>query len=198
MKNLLLILSALFLVFPAEILKAQSRDSEESRFKFGAGIDIEITDINDNPVLSPANILLSFDLFNIMRIEPGFGFNLTNVDAVNHEITAVYKRQCYNLGLYWLITNRRVAPYLGMNYDYIRNFSDHEDEDSSFTTESYETRLGPVLGLEYRFADKFSISGEFSFLRTKKHESTLVNNEERNQSGDSWQSGNKIKFRFYF
>lgn len=197
MKNLVLLSFALIPVIFAGKLKAQSVDSEESNFKFGIGIDIEIADHKINPVLPPANILLSFDLLNILRIEPGFGYNQTNIDAVNHEVTALYKRQCYNLGLYWLINNEIVAPFIGINYDYIRNSYDDDDQESNSRV-SYETKLGPVFGLEYRISDKFSLSGEYSLLRTKKYESIQVYDEEPTQTGDSWASGNKIKLRFYF
>ena len=175
---------------------SQSEIDQQSKVKIGVGIDIEFTDF-DLYTLPPTNLILSMDLFNVFRIEPGFGFNYKE-EFEENSLDEKSKQYRISLGTYWLINFNKTSTYLGIKFDNVKTKSEFYHIEPGANNSQNQFRIGPLVGLEYRFVNKFSIGGELVLLhiKTKFHYADNNNSFESNTKG--WKTANSLKFRFYF
>lgn len=200
MKKKSLFLYVLLLLFSSK-LRSQSDETENSQFKFGAGIAIDLTEQQYYPLFSTPNIVLSFEFQEKFRIEPGFGFNsqFRNVNENSDGYSSDSKGNLLSLGNYWIITSGSISPHLGLYIDHA--WSSYVNEDTSFPSEHSEKqlRIGPSLGIDYEISDHFQIGGEFLLLRKKGKviNESLSENNSRETNFYGWMTGTRFWIRFY-
>ncbi len=175
---------------------SQKEVDHQSNFNIGIGIDLKFPDLDQTP-FPPTDLILPIDIYNILRIEPGFGFSYREEFEVN-SLDEKNKQFRYSLGIYWLKNFNKSAMYLGVHIDNVKTRNEYFliAPPSKYTQDEF--RIGPLVGLEYRFVDKLSVGGELLVLRvtTKSHFTNSNNTVPRNTKG--WKTANSIKLRFYF
>ena len=189
-------LSFVLLVLLSTSLLSQSDDSKNQNIKIGLGLDLEFANFDSYPNFPPTNIILSIKPINSLRIEPGIGFYTEKSESDTNGEDSNYRRTKLGLGGYWVISTKKISPYIGLYFDYSRlNY----DYDGNTTNESgYTLRLGPAIGLEYIISENFSIGGDFLILN--KHEKFDFDypDEYRGYKTTGWATASKLLFRFYF
>jgi hypothetical protein len=191
--NKLASLSIAFLVLINSNVNSQSSETTNSKVKFGAGIDLELSEY-----FPPPSIKLSIELLDALKFEPGFGFNKNNSESDSDEYSSDYKRYKFSFGGYWINRSSKVSPIIGIYLDYSRYSYNYRDTNGTRDESGYEFRYGPSIGIEYIISDHFSIGGDFLLL--KKNEKYKFDdnfgNDETIASGVS--TGSNLRFRFYF
>jgi hypothetical protein len=180
-------------------VNSQSSETANSKVKFGAGIDLELSEYDFYPSYPPPSIKLSIELIDAIRIEPGIGFNKHNSESDPDEYSSDYKRTKFSLGGYWVNRTRKVSPILGIYLDYSRYNYNYGDTSSNRVESGYEFRFGPSIGIEYIISDHFSIGGDFLSLKKNekyKFEDSSSGVDETTATGLS--TGSNLRFRFYF
>ncbi len=192
-------LAIIFFLLLSFKVESQTTDTTDFKFKFGIGIDFEMVDYDNYPSIPPTHIVANLDIGDVFRIEPGIGYKTTNDNYDTNGYVRSSKRYSYSLGAYWLIGSKKTRPYIGLDLNYIKTINETIDDNSSSENIRKESRIGPVLGIEYKFHRRFSIGGEFLFLRTNSNSTHIRSNGEETEGfTDGWKTGNRIKFRFYF
>jgi Outer membrane protein beta-barrel domain len=193
----LVLLLASFIFIQVGIVYAQDDKNQPKKFAFGAGIDIGKLYTYDyfEPM---ANLILDFDLINSLRIEPEFGFSTTKQYDSNNNLDAEYKTVSYGSGFYGLIHFGNASTYFGLKFVKVTNNVERESSDDTYWYKLHQSNVGPVIGMEYKFAKRFSIGGEFDILYSKSHREETDMPDDESNVGKGWQTGNSLKFRFYF
>lgn len=186
-------LSFYFLVLIYSNVNSQSSETSNSKVKFGAGIDLELSGYD----YYPPSIKLSIELLDALRFEPGFGFSKNNSETDSDEYSSDNKRTKFSFGGYWINRSRKVSPVIGIYLDYSRYSYNYGDTDGTRDGSGYEFRYGPSVGIEYIISDHFSIGVDYFLLKKNekyKYEDNY-GNDETIASGVS--TGTNLRFRFY-
>ena len=187
---------AYYLFLQAGIVHAQD-ENQPKKLAIGAGIDIENLYYYDY-FLPGANLILDFDILNSLRIEPEIGFQTQKQYDSNDQIEVERRRISYGSGFYGLLHFGNATTYFGLKYVYSRMTSEQDFSNGPYSYSYKESSVGPVVGLEYKFAKRISIGGEFDVLRIKSIREEIDPPSEEESISKGWKTGNSIKFRFYF
>ncbi|MCK5137033.1 MAG: outer membrane beta-barrel protein [Bacteroidales bacterium] len=201
MKNYFIaFVSILIMLSNSSIGYSQSTDEKDSQLRVGIGIDLEFSGFEYYPIIPPPNVMVSVELFNSLRIEPGIGFNSNNSDSENGSRISNSKSINYSIGTYWLINSNKITPYLGLFIDYKRTISDYTNIDYPDTreNESGQSRIGPTVGLEYKIVDKFRLGCEYNLLRLKGKSEYKNGPDIQETAIEGWGTAVRLKFRYYF
>ena len=193
----LVLLFASFMFLKVGSLHSQETEIQPEKTVFSAGIDIGKLYARDyfEPM---ASLIFDIDLLNAIRIEPEFGFSTTKRYDSNNNLEATYNTVSYGSGLYGLKHFDNVTTYFGIRLVKLTNKVERESSSDTYWYKLKQLNVGPVIGMEYKFANRFSIGAEFDIFYSKSHreESDLPDDEDN--MGKGWQTGNSLKFRFYF
>ncbi len=198
MKILNFALITAFIIFlQTGIVNAQDNETQAKKLTIGAGIDIESLYLYD--YFTPgANLILDFDLLNSIRIEPEIGFQTQKNYDPSGQLESERRKISYGSGLYGLIHFGNASTYFGLKYVSSKMTVDRESSGDPYSYSYKENCIGPVVGLEYKFAKRFSIGGEFDILHIKSLREEIDPPSEEERMSKGWKTGNSIKFRFYF
>jgi hypothetical protein len=190
--------SFILLIVISGKLSAQDETSSPKKFSMGLGIDIET--LYRNFYFEPtANVTLTVDLFDFLRLEPEIGYN--KEDHYNNYDNLEYTSIGVNTGVggFWLFRVKNVTPYVGLRYsrkkyEYIREYP------STSTYEHYikDSNFGPILGVEYRFTEHFSLGADIGYYWYKRSDRNVDNNSDQTSIEKGNTTASRIKFRFYF
>ena len=177
---------------------AQDETSSPKIFSMGLGIDIE--SISRNYYYDPiANLSLTVDLFNSFRLEPEIGYNKEDQYNIydNLEYTSIGIKT--GVGGYWLFHVNNVIPYVGLKYSRINNEYIRELPSTS-TWENYvkQSNFGPILGVEYRFTEHFSLGADIGYYWYKRSNRHVDDDSDETSTEKGNATASRIKFRFFF
>ena len=189
-------LSFALLVLLSTNLLSQSDDPKNQDIKVGIGIDLELANFDSYPLFPPTDIILSIKPINSLRIEPGLGFYTEKSETDSNGEESNYRRAKLGLGGYWVISSKKISPYIGLYFDYSRLKYDYDGGSSNES--GYTVRVGPVIGLECIITENFSIGGEFLILNKNEKYEFEYTDGNRESSATGWASASKLLFRFYF
>ena len=180
--------------------KLSGQDETPSPKKFSMGLGIDIETLYRNFYFEPtANVTLTVDLFNSLRLEPEIGYN--KEDHYNTYDNLEYSSIGVNTGVggFWLFHVKNVTPYVGLRYsrkkyEYIRELP------STSIYEHYTTQsnFGPILGVEYRFTEHFSLGADIGYSWFKRSDRLVLDNSDETSTDKGTTTASRIKFRFYF
>lgn len=195
-QNLVLLMASFFLLQNGNVC-AQDDSDQPKKLIIGAGIDIGKLYTYDyfEPM---ANLILDFDLFNSLRIEPEFGFSTTKRYDSNDRLESEYKTVSYGSGFYGLLHFGNASTYFGLKFVKVTNNVERESSGDMYSYKLQQSNVGPVIGLEYKFAKRISIGGEFDIFYSKSHREETDLPDDEDNIGKGWKTGNSLKFRFYF
>ena len=195
--------SFILLIVISGKLSGQDETSSPKNFSLGIGIDIE--SIYSNSIyryyyLDPtANLTLTVDLFNSLRLEPEIGYNKEDHYNIYDNLEDRQIGISYGLGGYWLFHVNNVIPYVGLKYSRINNEYIRELPSTS-TYENYvkQSNFGPILGVEYRFTEHFSLGADFGYYWFKRSDRNVRDNSDETSTEKGNATTSRIKFRFFF
>lgn len=206
MKTKNLTILAIAVICFLQIVKAQKNDSLILR-PFGMGVNVEhyiIGDIISQDIDYPAytdNIIFTFNIENVFRIEPEIGFSTikdtmgssqggasTTNTVMKYGITFAYLFQKGNVnfspGIHLQASDFKLTERYNGGFP------------STSTTTISTVSLGPELGAEYYITKHFSFGANISFLYTS---STLKNaNSGYPETLTAFNTSTGLVVRFFF
>jgi hypothetical protein len=168
----------------------------------GVGLHVEQFKLGDvlNNNLPANSILLTFNIHNVFRIEPEYGYYSGTDDATGASPELKHSSGKFGLGMYYMFQEDNFNFSLGGLYNnYSISSDDYAWAGSGYTVYTTETKMngfGPALTGEYFFGKHFSFGGNIALLFSSKQIKLSTSDNKTTSSLSQTQTG--LQARFYF
>ncbi len=173
--------------------------------QFGVGVSlVDFQDVGPYPIygafISP-NLMAMVLWKQRIKIEPMIAY--FNTRETNNDDTSTSRAYHLGVGIYWLIHRRALRTQIGAFIETIHYEKTDEYSSGSFSYEGNGQAFGPAVGVEYLFAQHFSIGTMIMYQwqqskETRKYSSSPSPERVYNRDRLIQHLRTKIVFRFYF
>jgi len=201
-------LLVILLITASNLVVAQESDPLALR-KIGVGLHVEqlkMHDIVSSQFIPVNKLIFSISPGNGFRLEPSIGFSKSKDEygddgySTISEITGLH----FGLGIFGMYQVGPTNIYMGLRTE-ISNVKDETTYSQTDYNETYLDKMkrftiGPVLGAEFFFAERFSFGGEVALKNysTKSEEFYDGNSTNYETKSNFFSTETGLLLRFYF